>query len=78
MVHSHYGPVVMVHLVVVMVHLGKSLWSTSKVVMGHLRMFGCANKRYFEIPFSYYEITPFCVGVFHTSASGLTLRLQVA
>ena len=26
--HSHYGPVVMVHMVVVMVHLGKSLWST--------------------------------------------------
>ena len=28
--HSHYGPVVMVHMVVVMVHLGKSLWSTWK------------------------------------------------
>ena len=26
--HSHYGPVVMVHMVVIMVHLGKSLWST--------------------------------------------------
>ena len=25
---SHYGPVVMVHMVVIMVHLGKSLWST--------------------------------------------------
>ena len=28
--HSRYGPVVMVHMVVVMVHLGKSLWSTWK------------------------------------------------
>ena len=26
--HSHYGPVIMVHMVVIMVHLGKSLWST--------------------------------------------------
>ena len=26
--HSHYGPVVMVHMVVIMVHLGKSLWSS--------------------------------------------------
>ena len=26
--HSHYGPVVMVHMLVIMVHLGKSLWST--------------------------------------------------
>ena len=28
--HSHYGPVIMVHMVVVMVHLGKSLWSIWK------------------------------------------------
>ena len=27
--HSYYGQVVMVHMVVIMVHLGKSLWSTS-------------------------------------------------
>ena len=26
--HSHYGPVFMVHMVVIMVHLGKLLWST--------------------------------------------------
>ena len=26
--HSHYGPVVMVHMVVVMVHPGKLLWSS--------------------------------------------------
>ena len=26
--HSHYGPVVMVHMVVIMVHVGKSLRST--------------------------------------------------
>ena len=35
--HSHYGPVVMVHMVVVMVHLGKSLWSTWKSRYGPSR-----------------------------------------
>ena len=50
MVHSLYGPVVMVHLVVDMVHLGKSLWSTSEVVMGHpYVLFSCDSKIYFEI-----------------------------
>ena len=52
-VHSLYGPVVMVHLVAVMVHLSKSLWSTSQVVMGHLKMFECASKRFFKILFIY-------------------------